>query len=187
MTSIATAPNEIPIAAEARIATLLDSDAIDLTGISDAIRERPGLQELVLALSESLALAPGKPAGTVEEAAIVLGKNRLRILVRAWSLARNRGAAACEWSQPGRELPPEVLYLSSFFRWLGLDAPPIRSATKAVSVAKDSDAGEHVAALADLLMRDIVSLIPYVDPVLPKAQHKAGRGIHPQLSEASTK
>lgn len=185
MSSLAAIPNEATPSAEAQIATLLDSDAIDLSGISEAIRERPGLEEFVLTMSESLALAPGKPLGTVEEAAVVLGKNRLRILVRAWERSRNRGAATRESNHAGRESPPELLYLSSFFRWLGLDAPRNRAA-KQVSAFSIRDESEHVAGMADLLLRDIVSLIPYVDPVLPNAQQKAVRGVSPPFREEST-
>jgi hypothetical protein len=166
--------NELTGTSEPRIAALLESDAIDLAGISHAIREQPGLQRLVLTMSESLALAPGVPLGTVEEAAVVLGKNRLRVLVRAWELSRARTDGPLTSMPACRDASPEILYLASFFRWLGLDRS-VRGnsySTRLADYEPDDEAGE-VGGLTDLLMRDVVSLIPYVEPVLLNTQPKA--------------
>lgn len=160
--------------AESRIRALLESDAIDLAGISAAIRERPGLQRLVLTMSESLALAPPRPERTVEEAAVVLGKNRLRVLVQAWSVMHGGGRASIADGARAGKVTPEVLYLSSFFRWLGLDSGNGSREQKPAACEAAFDGGEEVAGLTDLLMRDIVSLIPYVDPILPEHQLNAG-------------
>jgi hypothetical protein len=180
------------VSAEARLATLLQSDAIDLAGISAAIRERPGLQRMVLTMSESLALAPTKPAGTVEEAAIVLGKNRLRVLVQAWSLVGVPDSVRVNAPIRNGEVTPEVLYLLSFFRWLGLDsaerpehldAPPEEEKRLP---AYTFEGGEEVTGLTDMLMRDIVSLIPYVDPILPNQELKAAARAQARTREESS-
>jgi hypothetical protein len=73
---------------------LLDADAVDLRDVGDAIRVYPELQSLVLKLCEFLALSPGVRISSVEEAAIVLGKDRLRIVVHAWSV--NQDAVSFE-------------------------------------------------------------------------------------------
>lgn len=174
---------------DTEIATLLEGDAVDLAGISQAIRAQPELKQLVLAMSESLALIPGMTPGNVEEAAVVLGKNRLRVLVKAWSSIRNHGAehspvaplALKSFSDGGRMVPPEragagqpssdwgiepeILYLTSFFHWLGLDEESNESADPANrSRAMDNGASQG-AGLADLLLRDLASLTPYLEPV----------------------
>jgi hypothetical protein len=174
------------------MAALLDSDAIDLAAISDAIRREPGFAEFVLRISESLALAPGAPLGTVEEAAIVLGKNRLYVIWRAWMqmhaprLVRTRGHAIpiSRHSHEARvgeshvsDASPEVLYLASFFRWLGFESSPEKAAPQLFaacppSLAMHRAANDEIAALTELLMRDVISLIPYVEPVLLNAQPK---------------
>lgn len=186
---------------DAQIATLLDSDAVDLSGISDAIRAQPELKHLVLAMTESLALAPGLVPGNVEEAAVVLGKNRLRVLVEAWSSIRDRGdigfgngcaefgsrlsnkqsmVVSPDAAEKSRELPqgvevePEVLYLSSFFHWLGLDGDSANPAESRSSALGARTWSNDSAGLADLLLRDLACLTPYLEP-LPEAFREHNR------------
>lgn len=76
-----------------RLTKFLTSAPIDLSGISDEIRRYPGLESLILRPAASLAssLVPSlvssidEPLSTVEEAVVVLGTNRLRALIDAWS------------------------------------------------------------------------------------------------------
>ena len=84
----------------ADLTRLLDADAVDLRDVGDAIRVHPELEATVLKLCEFLALLPGIPVATVEEAAIVLGKDRLRVVVHAWSVSQWSGDARCR-SQAG--------------------------------------------------------------------------------------
>jgi hypothetical protein len=175
-----------------RMTALLDSDTIDLTAVSEAIRREPGFSQFVLQISESLALAPGAPLGTVEEAAIVLGKNRLFVTWRAWTQMnmpqpdlRRRNAGFLQAAHGAHEGPiassdasPEVLYLSSFFRLLGFRSSPEKAAPQLFAAFPPSLAAQRIAAsdeiapLTELLMRDLISLIPYVEPVLLNAQPK---------------
>jgi len=182
MIELAIEETDAQSSAESRIAALLESDAIDLAGISAAIRERPGLQSLVLTMSESLALAPLRPERTVEEAAVVLGKNRLRVLVQAWSVMHAPERTSIAHAGKTGNATPEVLYLSSFFRWLGLDPVNGSLEPKSRACTESFDGAEEVAGLTDLLMRDIVSLIPYVDPILP--HHKLNAGTAAQAARS---
>lgn len=81
-----------------RLAKLLASAPVDLSGVSDEIRRYPDLESLILRPTASLAvssLAPSlvsslvpstdEPLSTIEEAIVVLGTNRLRTLIDLWS------------------------------------------------------------------------------------------------------
>jgi hypothetical protein len=81
---------------------LLNADAVDLRDVGDAIRLHPELESLVLNLCDFLVLSPGVPVASVEEAAIVLGKDRLRIVVHAWSANPWTGDSSLE---PQPEIP----------------------------------------------------------------------------------
>src|SRR5579863_7408043 len=81
-------------AAVSKLSALLEADPVNLAEVGDTIRANPALESLILKLCESLALTLGVPVCSAEEAAIVLGRDRLRILVRAWfsaSLVRGYG------------------------------------------------------------------------------------------------
>jgi hypothetical protein len=84
---------------------LLHADAVDLRDVGDAIRVHPGLESLVLELCEFLALSPGVPVASVEEAVIVLGTDRLRTVVHAWSDYQWSGDA---FDEPQRETPAQI-------------------------------------------------------------------------------
>lgn len=74
-----------PKAAVARLSVLLEQATIDLGEISTAIRVCPEFERLVLQTSDSLALSLGIPTPGIEDAVVVLGKDRLKILLRIWS------------------------------------------------------------------------------------------------------
>jgi hypothetical protein len=124
-------PRAIGTDAVARLTALLEGHAIDLAEVSDAIRACPRFEALVLRASDSLALAPATLIGHVEQAIVILGKDRLQVLVRSW--ARRGSAAYAHVDRPDTPNPvpaplhepepvsPEVLYLSNFLHWAGLD------------------------------------------------------------------
>jgi hypothetical protein len=121
----------------AELDSLFCAHTLDLRRVGDAVRVRPGLEALVLRLTDSLALSSDPPFATVEEAAVVLGRDRLRVLVHTWALlesAREKrpsidreklsnaqrtggddgaGDSVPRWT-------PETLYLSTFLHWFGL-------------------------------------------------------------------
>jgi hypothetical protein len=171
---------------------LLDADAVDLRDVGDAIRVHPELESLVLKLCDFLALSPGVPVSSVEEAAIVLGKDRLRIVLRAWFANQWTGERSRE---PGPEIPEvsqrspesghalkgttegrhatflsaefsaEILDLANFFHWTRRDAVSI--------VNRVGDDFSHrldlelrkAAHLTNLLVRDLLPLVSLVNPV----------------------
>jgi len=163
---------------------LLTADLIDLRRVSEAIRQEPGFELLVMRLSASLALSPDVSPTTVEEAAVVLGTDRLRVLVYAWSLlpqhpsplqlsadrsrlhSARRDSATEEWT-------PEALYLASFLWWLGLDSPDGTARRLGDTPAVSGVQHEHLARLTEILLRDFMALIPFVEPALLKPRQRA--------------
>jgi len=92
-----------PRAAVARLNVLLEQATIDLGEISKAIRECPEFELLVLQTSDSLALSVGIPTLDIEDAVVVLGKNRLKILLRVWS--SGHVTETCEENEITSEIP----------------------------------------------------------------------------------
>jgi hypothetical protein len=155
---------------------LLGSAPADLAQISDEIRSHPMLEGLVMRYLALLAISPGDSAGTIEEATIVLGTNRLRALVSVWLLNQERGTAE-EVAAESRIAPtsdstnvmpgapestwtPEMLYLASLMPLLGLnlDAPTERRASG--SIVDTQDQKDRVRGLVELLGADFISLNP---------------------------
>ena len=135
----ATIEHDIPAPADSlrELDSIFCAHTVDLRRVSDAVRARPDLEALVLRLTASLALSPELPIATVEEAAVVLGRDRLRVLVHTWALLREvrekprlidharLGSAQATGGKTGSagSVPrwtPETLYLSTFLCWFGL-------------------------------------------------------------------
>jgi len=155
-------PPEPPLPVQ-RITRLLESEPIDFARVSKEIRSHSDLESLISRMVVSLALQPVDLSLTLDEAIVVLGVDRLRILLYTWSLLQRRtlhihppAAPSC-WS-------PEALYLASFLRYLGLDSPDAAILHREMfSFALEPERAEF-ADLRDTLMRDFLSLIPVLDP-----------------------
>jgi hypothetical protein len=168
-----------------RLTSLLKAAPVDLARIGKEIRAHPDLEALIMRLAASLVLSAASVEPTIEEAAVALGTDRLRVLVYMWSLYPDghRAAEAPEAHESeSRDIAggpatssgarprwnPETLYLASFLRWLGLDAPgpPIsREDPPCFSAGLQS---EDIAGLTNILMQDFVALIPVLDPAILK-------------------
>jgi hypothetical protein len=160
-----------------RLTNLLGAVPVDLARISEEIRSQPRLETLVIGLTASLLLSPETSVTTLEEAVVVLGTDRLRVMVYMWSNrpedchAVNFGArvkadvAIDECKHPelfsGCAGPsPETLYLASFLRWLGLDSPnPATSGHRAPCFALGLQRAQF-ADLRNTLIRDFLALVP---------------------------
>lgn len=127
-----------------RLGSLLDDAAMDLTQISDAIRACPEFEKLVLRRSNSLNLSIDTSIVRVEEAAVILGKDRLKILLETWS-CRNGArpatgselvAAKEKYVMPGHSIPGNLV--------------------------QDGDVSQE--ELATLLFRDFASLMSTLGP-----------------------
>jgi hypothetical protein len=68
----------------ARLTRLLHAAPIDLAAICAEIRTHGELEALIMRLTGSLVLSPDEPLSTVEEAVVVLGTERLRVLIDLW-------------------------------------------------------------------------------------------------------
>jgi hypothetical protein len=176
----------------ARLAALLSRDPIELRGVAEAIRDCSELESFILRVCASLVLAAELPSASLEEAAILLGADRLRVLVQAWSVMRDPAfgdAASLSSAGPAPASPhalpsvppapplvpfelnaaqrlatwtPEMLYLATFFHSLGFDStPPPLSPLAGKPVLFPSG---QISALTDVLMRDVLSLIPVIEP-----------------------
>jgi hypothetical protein len=164
-----------------------------LARVGREIRTHRDLEALILRLAASLVLSAGSIALTIEEAAVVLGTDRLRVLIYMWSLVPDgrstpevpgtaeppggdTGGARSTLSAASPSWNPETLYLASFLRWLGLDSPGrtiSRGEPPCFAAGVQSD---DVAGLTDLLMRDFVALMPTFDPAVLKLRQRAVSG-----------
>jgi len=147
-----------------RLTRILNADPVDLARVSEEIRGQPGLEALVLRLAASLVLSEEGSILKLEEAAVVLGTDRLRVLTHMWSLLSGLpGEVRAEYGLPGsgKDWSPEAFYIASFLRCLA-GADPYAAKGSETPSLQSAD----LAALKTMLMRDFVSLIPALDPSL---------------------
>jgi hypothetical protein len=157
--------------ATARLTRLLIAAPIDLAGISDEIRRHPDLEAIILRLGVALLLSPDEPLSTVEEAVVVLGTSRLRILIDLWS---STGAIANAASSPlnaaaaptsaSVALTPKMRYLTNFLRCLGFDSPENAFSCARLAAWATKIPPDQMFALTDIFMRDFFSLLPAIQP-----------------------
>lgn len=91
-----------------RLTKLLASAPVDLSGVSNEIRRHPDLESLILrpavslvpSLVPSLVSSTDEPLTTIEEAVVVLGTNRLRTLIDAWSSTNSVDIAVLQTDRP---------------------------------------------------------------------------------------
>jgi hypothetical protein len=176
---------------------LLSPAPVDLGRISDEIRSHPGLESLVMGILASLSLSPEDSVRSVEEATIVLGTDRLRVLVSIWLLVREKDVRAGLDPQVisesaaslglETERPIETLCLGALKHWFGLD---LLSPGAGIAGRFNVDAQlpkDRLAPLASLLMGDFISLIPFLDPTLVgtvRRQDQVGRKSLPAKESA---
>jgi len=173
---------------------LLAAHPVDLASVSREIHAHPQLETLIMTLTASLVLSTDGLVNTPEQAAVMLGRDRLRVLAYMWSLLPQIPEAAAFLatissrapagnpvgerisSQAADDWTPESLYLVSFLRWLGLDSPASATSPGQPPCISAGLPRAELAALTDLLMRDFVSLIPMLDPALlrPRSRPAAG-------------
>ena len=154
--------------ATARLNSLLVSDPIDLAGISDEIRRCPGLEGLVLRLGASLVLSPDEPLNTIEEAVVVLGTSRLRVLIDLWSSPNL--ALAQQPDSPRNDslredagaITPEARYLANFLRCLGCECSENALSGRRLAAWTSKIRHDQIVALTDIFMRDFFSLLPTI-------------------------
>lgn len=180
-----------PEESAATLSSLLALDTIELCRISDEIRLHSGLEAMVMRLSHSLLLSPDLPPTSVEGAAILLGADRLRVLVHAWTLLEQEIASKAEDGDASSMMcaddfgrldslscaTPESLYLTTFLHLVGLDASTSQPYPQVSGVLLPTGDLEHVPALTDILMRDFISLIPILDATILKASRNRGSEI----------
>lgn len=171
--------------AAAKLIDLLVSDPIDLAGISNEIRRNPGLEPLVLRLGISLALSPDEPLNTIEEAVVVLGTSRLRVLIDLWSSAdslpsdRTKEQASAPQNNSHNEsasvATPEALYLTNFLRCLGCECSENALSGRRLEAWTSKVRHDQIVALTDLFMRDFFSLLPTIQPGFAQLPVPPGR------------
>jgi hypothetical protein len=162
-----------------RLIHLLSSAPVDLARISEEIRSQPKLDALVMRLTASLLLSPESLVTTLEEAAVLLGTDRLRVIAHMWS-SRSEECCGTSFDAPSQTNAggsenrhsdshcspagpnPESLYLASFLQWLGLDSPSSASSGKQAPCFASGLQGGQFAELRNTMMRDFLAL----DPIL---------------------
>jgi hypothetical protein len=162
--------------AVAHLNSLLVCAPIDLAGISDEIRRHPNLESLILRLGVSLALSPDEPLNTVEEAVVVLGTSRLRVLIDLWSSMRDMQAESGESQQNSAAgslsavaTTPEINYLSNFLRGVGFDSPEGALSNERLAAWAAKISPDQMFVLTDLFMHDFFSLLPVIHPGIKEA------------------
>jgi hypothetical protein len=175
-----------------RLTILLRASPVDLAQVGSEIHAHPDLETLVMRLTESLSLSPDSAVDTPEEAAVVLGTDRLRVVGYMWSLLPQMreaadfpdiqpksGAGPRTSSRASAEWTPEAMYLVSFLRWLGLDSPDLAISGKQPPCFASGLEGGELSVLAEILMRDFVSLIPILDPaiLMPRKKPASTSGV----------
>ena len=176
----------------ALLITLLSAAPVDLCRVSEEMRAHPDLQALVVKLACYLSFSPDTSGTTVEESVVVVGTDRLRVLVYLWSMLRQRRVAnnpgdprestrsgasetSGRFSQARSSLQSEIADLAKFLESLGLDsaAAPRHQPPFTPSGPPEAEFFE----LTDMLVRDVVSLIPLIEPAFRQQQNSpvAGR------------
>jgi len=169
----------------ALLTVLLNAAPVDLCRVSEEMRAHPDLQALVMRLACYLSFSPDNVGTSIEEAVIVVGTDRLRVLVYLWSLLRQRPVAdnPCDpiasksaSAKPSRKNPrahaashTEMSCLANFLESLGLasGAAPQRQSFGVPPRFQEAEFFE----LTDMLVRDIVSFIPQIEPAF-RRQHR---------------
>ena len=154
----------------ARLAALLEEDPVDLAQISDEIRLQPELADAMRRFAAYLQLAPEETVSSVEEAAVVLGTERLRVLLHGWPAFQNafrhaRGTNEAQRDADGHAEAArsvESEYLASLRRLLVLENP----ATTAAS--------SETAEMSEMLLRDFIALLPRINLPSLAAERKRG-------------
>jgi hypothetical protein len=167
----------------AKLHDVLSAAPVDLCQIADEMRAHPEFEAMVMRLASSLLLSPESSVGTIEEAVVALGTDRLRLLLHIWSLFRKSpGAeqagerAESKPSSPVNKessafplngsLHPEALYLATFLRYLGWDsgssaatsiaAPPMASTGLAAGLFESAELFSNCISLIPLLGADLL-------------------------------
>lgn len=171
---------ECPVA---RLANLLTEDPVDLARVSDEIRAEPALADVIRGIAAVLHLSPDSSVSSVEEATILLGVDRLRVISEAFpafvrlhkdTLVRTVAgeihfeAAEGESRSPkaGHRAPeraetPESLYLASFVRLLRLDDAGLEGGSCGESHWGSLGASpSSIAEMTEILVRDVLSFVP---------------------------
>ncbi len=164
---------------------LLSAVPIDLARIGEYIRSHAEIAELVVGLAGSLLLSAGNSRLTIEDAAVTLGTDRLRVVACMWSLIKAHGDEdGAEKSADladgpddhwrtccihGTNWTAQTLYLAAFLRWLGLDSPDSELPEDCTQFAAPIWQPEDFADLRNLLMRDFLVLLPTLNLLSSKA------------------
>lgn len=154
---------------------LLGTVPVDLARISEHIRSHAEISELMITLAGSLLLSAESKI-SIEEAAVMLGTDRLHVLASMWSIIEQYGeedraekrsnlAADARDDRPtsciqGINWTAQTLYLATFLRCLGLDSPDSELPGERMQPAGRTWQAEDFADLRNVLMRDFLALLP---------------------------
>jgi|GEM_PF-6692430 hypothetical protein len=175
-----------------RLNRLLDATPSDLAKVAAEIRTRPDLEVLIMRIALSLQLAPEESVYTLDRALVVLGVQRVRVLIYMWSMLSHhlnalhfarelerRPSSANGGQKSSRNdssgWTPEMMYLASFLRWLGLNVPSSRRGADPPPCSSLNLSKEEFADLREMMMRDFLALIPKFDPSILKTPQSIAR------------
>lgn len=175
----------------AGLADLLAEDPVDLARVSDEIRAQPALADVVKRVAAMLQVSPYPSVSSVEEAAVLLGTDRLRVLLHAFPAIVKlhkgtlvSGSAAVERPAAANAKPasaevdidgsaaaraPESIYLASFVRLLGLDDSHAGALPDEIRLQSLGASPSEVAEITEILVRDVLALVPRISQARRKS------------------
>ena len=176
----------------ARLDALLRADVVELGKVCDEIRSVPSLESVVVKLGASVALLSSPSPAPLQEAIVLLGADRLRVLIDAWPLlppatdsdpqpeperGGPSGDASSRVSLPRRSVVPatppdrfaeacnpENLYFASLANRSELLFSDALERPDVRSVTRFGLHHEQIEGLADMFVRDFVALAPLIEP-----------------------
>ena len=179
---------------------LLAAVPVDLARISEHIRSHAEISELMIRLAGSLLLS-AESRITIEEAAVMLGTDRLHVLACMWSIIEQYGEedraekrsnlkAGARDDQPtsciqGINWTAQTLYLATFLRCLGLDSSDSELPGDRIQSARRTWQAEDFADIRNVLIRDFLALLPSLNPPVTKAdpENAATAGTKPPAKQ----
>jgi hypothetical protein len=162
---------EVDLSSESRerLQTLLCADVVELGKVCDEIQLVAPLANFVIKLGESQGFYASTSPPTVEEAVVLLGADRLRVLVNAWPFTRvdRRSESQLEISAGGRGTGAS--HAANFVaRPNRSELIPYESPESLdVVVLRPSLHAGQIDGMVEMLARDFVALAPLLESVGP--------------------
>lgn len=149
----------------ARLEMLLRADVVELGKVCDEIQSVAPLANLVIKLGGSLGFYASPSPPTVEEAVVLLGADRLRVLVNAWPFTRPDRHVESQQEISARERGTSTFRAANFASCANRpELVPYESPESPdVVILRPSFQAEQIDGMVEMLARDFVALAPLLE------------------------